>query len=147
MAKKTVEIGKVELRKLRAKIKAQEKAKEKKAARKTDGLSLHLKTKLRNACREVWMRSSEARKIAVKRSALPGGYSKCEAPNHKGNQKVPKTYVDHIIPIGEIGDGFIERLGVESAGLMNLCKECHDLKTKSDNARAKRIKDAQKGFL
>ena len=137
MAKKMTEIGVVELRKIEGKNCVRFTRKERKRNyERLTGLSPFLKQRLRNACRDVWFRSSQARKNAAKRAELPGGFSKCEGRGHKGERKKPKTFVDHIIPIGEVDSvGFIERLGVDSNGLTNLCKDCHDVKTKADNAQ------------
>lgn len=134
MAKKMVTIGAVELRKINAKLAAEERKKAKKALRRTDGLSPFLSQRYVQALRKVWRDSSEARKICVKRSALAGGYSRCE----KCKKKVPKIFVDHIVPCGALGPGYIERLSVSSAGLQALCDGCHKVKTKDDNARTKR---------
>lgn len=137
MAKKMVEIGAVELRKLKQKIAAEEKKKLKKSARKFDGFSPHLKLKYRNALRMVWRNASEARKICLKRANIGGGYSRCE----KCKTKSPKVFVDHIVPCGELDDGFIERLSVASSGLKALCQACHKIKTKADNAALKVPRD------
>lgn len=132
MAKKLVSISAVELRKMQAKIRAEERKKEKKAARKVDGLGPHLESKIRSALREVWHRS-EARKLVVARVALPNGYSRCEDPACKG-KRYPKVYIDHVVNVGAVDEGFIKRMFVPSTELQALCKKHHDDKTKAERA-------------
>lgn len=135
MAKKMVSVSAVELRKLKARVKAEEKKKEKKAARKIDGLGPHLKSKIRSALREVWHRS-EARKLVVARVALPNGFSRCEDPKCK-NKKYPKVYIDHTVNVGDVDQGFIDRMFVPSTELKALCKVHHDAKTKAERSASK----------
>ncbi len=140
MAKRMVSVSAVELRKMKAKIEAEARKKAKKDARKTDGLSPFLIGRYRSALREVWQRCSEARKICVRRCALPDGYSKCEACK----KKVPKVYIDHIVACGDLDDGYIARLSVPSSGLQGLCKKCHDEKTKQERASKKKTTKPKK---
>lgn len=137
MAKKMVQISAADLKKLNRKLAAAEKKKAAKAARQTDGFSPFLAERYRQALREVWYRSSSARKLVVKRCDIGGGYSRCEGCR----KKVPKIYVDHIIPCGTLDGGYIARLSVPSNRLQGLCKQCHDIKTKEDRARIARAED------
>lgn len=100
---------------------------------KTDGLGPVEIAKIRAAIRQVWQRC-EARRLVVKRCALPGGYARCEGCG----EKVPKVYIDHIDPVGDVGWGFIERLFCPSHRLMGLCLECHRVKTNTER-RTKRM--------
>lgn len=100
---------------------------------KIDGLSAEDLAKVRTAIRQIWHRS-HPRKLAVARGIGAGGYSFCE----KCKKRAPKTFVDHIHPVGDILNGGIERMFVSSQGLQNLCKKCHDEKTKVDKAGFKK---------
>lgn len=133
--KKMVEVSATELKKMQAKIKAQEKKKEKLAERRVDGLGPHLVAKIRSALRVVWQRS-EARKLCVKRVTLPDGYYLCEAPKCEGIV-YPKVYIDHIETVGDLDEGYLERLFCPSSGLQALCKKCHDKKTRAERAAKK----------
>lgn len=105
-----------------------------------DGLGPKEKRKIKIALRQIWHRS-HARKLCVKRAALPKDangdeYSICE----KCKRKVPKITVDHIERVGEVDNGIIERMFVPSARLRALCGKCHGVKTKTENAEARRKK-------
>lgn len=103
-----------------------------------DGMSPLLRAKIRSAIRQVWSRSY-ARRLVVARSMTDDGYPKCEKCGHR----VPKISVDHIIPVGDILDGGIERMFVPSKDLQALCKPCHSTKTKTDNAKTKGKKNGK----
>lgn len=118
-----------ELKKLQKRVEAENRKKAKNEAKRFDGFGPHLQAKIRSAIRQVWQHSSHARKLCVKRAELPGGYSRCE----KCLKKVPKTFIDHIVPMGALlSPGFLERTGVSSKGLQALCGPCHKIKTAQD---------------
>lgn len=137
--KQMVEIGKTELRKLQKKIEAQEKKRAKKAERNFDGFGPFLIMRSRQVLRELWQRSSQARKIVVKRCELAGGYSRCELCK----KKVPKVFIDHIERVGDLDAGFFKRLFCSSKGLQGLCEKCHSRKTAQER---KAQKEALKNF-
>lgn len=99
---------------------------------KLDGLSPDDLRKIRTAIRQIWHRSYP-RRIASKRSVGADGFSYCD----QCSQMVPKVFVDHIIPVGDLLDGGIVRMFCPSTGLQNLCKRCHDQKTKSERQKKK----------
>jgi len=102
-------------------------------AKAIDGLGSVELMKLRNAMRQVWQRSKQW-KLVKARCKDSEGYDVCEGCD----TRVPKIFVDHIVPIGDMLDpGFIERLMVPSSELKGLCNECHKPKTKKDNAETK----------
>lgn len=131
-----VSISKKELRRLESRVKAEQAKKAKKAARKVDGLGPHLEQKIRSALREVWHRS-EARKLVVARTALANGYARCEHAECKG-KRYPKIYIDHVVNVGAVDEGFIKRMFVPSSKLQGLCKKHHDEKTKAERASKKK---------
>jgi hypothetical protein len=94
---------------------------------KTDGLGPREKNKIRTALRLVWHRSY-ARALVVKRSVRPDGFCFCE----KCKKKCPRVQIDHVIPVGEVDEGFIKRLFCPSTALRALCKECHKERTRVD---------------
>ena len=51
-------------------------------------------------------------------------------------ERAPKIFIDHKIQVGELDEGFLERLFCASHGLQGLCKACHDAKTKLERKRA-----------
>lgn len=130
MGKKVVEIGAVELRKLREKLERENvKKAAKKSRREFDGFGPFIQDKYSRALRKVWRDSSTSRKLCVKRADVGGGYSKCETCG----RKVPKIYVDHIKPCGKLTDpGYLERLSCPSNQLQALCHDCHKKKTAKD---------------
>lgn len=138
MAKKLVEIGATELKKLRAKVEKEEARKKmKKDNRAFDGFGTFMKSKMQSAIRQCWRDSSTPRKLVLKRVALPNGFSKCEHPECKG-KKHPKVFVDHIDPCGAVDSpGYLERTCVPSTQLQALCHEHHKQKTALDKKRAK----------
>jgi len=98
----------------------------------TDGLGPYEVAKIRSAIRQVWQRS-RARREALKLRKRPDDYWDCDGCL----KRVPKVYVDHIEPVGDVGVGFIERLFCPSHRLQCLCKTCHDAKTNAER-RTKR---------
>lgn len=97
------------------------------AKEKLDGLSADDIAKIRIAIRKVWS-WSHPRRLAIKRSDIGDGYSRCEGCK----RKVPKVFIDHIVQVGDVDGGFIERLFCPSSGLQALCKKCHAEKTKEE---------------
>lgn len=102
----------------------------KKKVAKVDGLGPEDLKKLRSAIRKVWS-WSYPRKLCVARATQEDGFSVCEGC-HK---IVAKVYPDHIIPVGNLDSGFIERMFCPSTGLQALCKKCHGKKTREDNKK------------
>lgn len=56
--------------------------------------------------------------------------------------------VDHIIPAGSLNcaqdlPGFVERLFCEAKDLQVLCSNCHNIKSKKDKLKMKKIKNAE----
>lgn len=103
---------------------------------KFDGLSPKDISRIRAAIRSVWMWSTP-RKIAGSRCIGEDGFLYCE----KCKQRTPKIQIDHIIPVGDVDSGFIERLFCPSSGLRALCKPCHQAKT---NEQRKAVKEKEK---
>ncbi len=138
------EIGATELRKLQQKLERENERKlTKKSRRGFDGFGPFMQQKMASAMRECWRQSSTPRKLCAKRVDLGGGYSRCEGCN----QKVPKTYIDHIVPCGSLLDAeFLTRLCVPSTGLQALCHECHKAKTNKEN-RIKKKQSSKKKTL
>ena len=102
-----------------------------------DGLGSREIKDIRSAIRQVWHRS-HARKLCVNRCIGEDGFSYCE----KCKKRAPKVLIDHIVQVGDLDAGFIQRLFIPSKGLQGLCKSCHNPKTKTERARKpKRIKD------
>lgn len=101
-----------------------EKKRAKKGAEKVDGLGPKDKAKIRTALRRVWA-WSHPRKLALSRVVGEDGFSKCE----QCKRVAPKVHVDHIEPVGEVDEGFINRLFVPSDKLQILCPKCHRFKT------------------
>lgn len=106
-----------------------------------DGLGPYEKKKIRNAVRQVWHRSL-ARKLCVERAKDKSGFHVCE----KCGRRNPNNKIDHIHKVGEVDSGFIGRMFVPADFLQALCKKCHDLKTKEENAAAKKAADAKLDF-
>lgn len=107
----------------------------KKKVQKTDGLGPYEISKIRGAIRLVWQRSL-ARKIVVDRCTGFDGYSYCE----KCLERAPKIFIDHILNVGDVDEGFIARLFCSSDKLQGLCKKCHDPKTKKEKAHTRALK-------
>lgn len=126
------------------KARAKEKRVQKQQARQVDGLGPHAKTRLRSAIRDVW-HGSYARKLAAERCIGKDGFPRCE----QCGRKVPKVTIDHMVPVGEVDDGFIRRMFCSSDRLKALCGPCHSVKTKADNAslrKKQRAAEAARGF-
>jgi len=102
-------------------------------AKPIDGLGTYEITKISSAVRQVWYRC-KARQITVKRCTLPDGFLMCEMCG----EVTPKIKIDHIVPVGSLRDGFMERLFCPSSGLQGLCNTCHKKKTKEENAARKK---------
>lgn len=100
------------------------------------------KAEIRKVMRQLWMRLSKARKIVVKRCLTDKGFSKCELCG----ETVPKIHVDHIKVVGELDEGYLERLWCSSKEMQGICDQCHNGKTKEERKEAKE-KKAQQEFL
>lgn len=101
----------------------------------TDGLGeLEIK-KLRTATRLVWHRSY-SRKLCVIRCTGKDGFTFCELCK----KRTPKLKVDHLVEVGKMDGGYLERLFVPSKGLQGLCDPCHKIKTKAERAKNKKPK-------
>ena len=94
--------------------------------------------KIRQANRQLWQRSSLARKLVVKRCLLPDGFSKCE----ECNQVCAKVAVDHTEKVGAVDGGYLERLWVSSNEMKGLCAQCHSKKTAQERKEDKEAKMA-----
>jgi len=100
---------------------------------KIDGLSGSDIARIRSAIRQVWS-WSHPKKLSLKRAFWhKDGFPRCE----KCKSKVPKVYIDHIEPVGDLDGGFIARLFVPSKGLQALCKKCHNEKTNQERKQKK----------
>lgn len=99
---------------------------------KVDGLSPDDIKKIRSAIRQVWSWSTPKR-LCVARCIGADGFSRCE----ECKKKVPKIFVDHTTPVGEVDAGFIARLFCPSSGLRGMCHKCHRVKTASERKAAK----------
>lgn len=93
----------------------------------TDGLGPYEIAKIRSAVRQVWHRSM-ARRLAVKKCTNSSGFFECE----KCGSVVPGIKIDHIVPVGSLDTGFIQRLFCPSSELQGLCKTCHDNKSRHE---------------
>lgn len=104
-----------------------------------DGLGPKDIRKIRAALRQVW-HWSHAKKLVVRRCTLKDGFARCEGCKRIG----PKVFVDHIVQVGDVDEGFIKRLFVSSLEMRGLCKKCHQNKTNEErrvNPPKRRIKD------
>lgn len=90
-------------------------------------------SEMRKAVRLVWQRVSLARAKVVKRCLIEKGFSRCELCQ----DIVAKIKVDHIIAVGNLDAGFLERLWCSSAWLQGICDLCHNEKTKQERIEAK----------
>lgn len=102
-----------------------------------DGLGPYEIAKIRSALRQTWHRSL-ARKLAVKRCTGQDGFPVCE----KCFKIAAKIKIDHIIRVGDIDDGYIERLFCPSNCLQVLCEACHREKTKEERSLSNLRKSA-----
>ncbi len=107
---------------------------------KVDGINAKDLKNLRNAIRQIWHRS-HVRKIVVARCTGADGFPVCE----KCKKKTPAIKIDHLVAVGQVDGGFIERMFVPSKKLQGLCKRCHQDKTNLENRlrpkKPKHIKD------
>lgn len=95
---------------------------------KIDGLGPKDVEKIRGAIRKVW-HWCYAKKLATARATShKDGFPRCESCN----RKAPKIFIDHIVPVGSLDEGFIKRLFCSSEGLQALCKACHQAKTNEE---------------
>lgn len=101
-----------------------------------DGFGPKDKKNLYRVVRQVWSWSHPS-KLVRKRSMGADGFPRCENKKceHKG-EPVPKVFVDHIDPVGEIaGPNWLDRMFIPSNKLQALCKQCHDGKTRKEKAK------------
>lgn len=106
----------------------------KKKYEKVDGLSKKDIARIRSALREVW-RWSTPRKLCLERAMGKDGFPRCE----QCEKKVPKVFVDHTEPVGDVDAGFIKRLWCPSKDLKAMCKKCHDAKTRQERRDAREL--------
>lgn len=92
-----------------------------------DGLNEKDIKRIRVSLRKAWS-WSYSRRLVILRCTDSEGYVKCE----NCFKRCPKIMVDHIVPIGTVDSGFIERLFVPSTQMQGLCNLCHKFKTKTD---------------
>lgn len=103
-----------------------------------------IKSALRGATRK-WAPIQDA----LKEARVRRGYYACASCNTEvpatlkvGRKRVKNAVVDHIEPIvptsgWDSWDSVIERMFCEKDNLQVLCKECHDAKSKIENAERK----------
>lgn len=109
---------------------------------KPDGLGPDDLKKIHKAVRQVWS-WSKAWRLAKARAMGKDGFPRCE----KCKKKVPKVFVDHIKPVGEVGGPkYIEKMFIPSKHLQCLCKKCHDAKTREER-KAAALKEKVADFL
>lgn len=98
-----------------------------------DGLGPADLKKIHKAVRQVWS-WSKAWRLAKARATDENGFVFCEHKKCPSKGKpVPKVFVDHIDPVGEVGGpDYIKRMFIPSKFLQCLCKKCHDAKTKAE---------------
>jgi len=104
----------------------------KKKLQPTDGLGPKEIEQIRKAVRQVW-HWSYAKKLVIKRCTGADGFPFCE----NCFERVPKTYVDHIVKVGGVDEGFLKRMFTPSKNLQGLCKRCHNLKTNKERGFTK----------
>lgn len=116
---------------------AKKREKKEKPAPQDGGLTAADRKKLHRAVRLVWSWSSPPR-LVRKRCMGKDGFPRCESPTCSARgRKVPKVFVDHIEPVGEVGGpDYISRMWCPSSRLQGLCKKCHDAKTKAEKLAA-----------
>lgn len=105
----------------------------KKSSDKIDGeISPKEVIRLRGAIRQVWGWESLARRICLKRAALPEDFAKCELCK----KIVSKVYADHIEVMGSpTASDYIVRMWCHSSKLQALCKKCHGKKTRQERIK------------
>ena len=107
---------------------AKEKKPKKEKPKPIDGFGPHERAKIHAAVRQVWHRST-ARRLTIKRCTDKEGYVFCE----KCKKRVPKIFIDHVVPVGEVGGShYIQKMFVSSEGLQGWCHDCHSPKTKAE---------------
>lgn len=113
------------------------KAKKEKPA-KIDGLNSDDLKKLHRAVRQVWAWSYPVT-LVRRRSMGKDGFPRCENPKcERKGKPVPKVFVDHKLPVGEVGGPmYVQRMFIPSKSLQALCKVCHDAKTKVERKAEK----------
>jgi len=97
-----------------------------------DGISEKDIAKLRAAIRKVWM-WSYPRRLAKNRCLNKNGFFVCE----NCDRITPTIHIDHIIPVGDLDEGYFLRLYCPSNQLQALCKKCHNAKTKMERLQLK----------
>lgn len=98
---------------------------------KVDGLGPEDTKRLRSAIRQVWS-WSHARRLCVRRATNhETGFATCEICG----TVVAKVFPDHIKPVGEFSEGFVERMFCPSSGLQALCRKCHGKKTREERKK------------
>jgi hypothetical protein len=104
---------------------------------KVDGLGPDDLKKIHKAVRQVWSWSHPWRKTKA-RAMGKDGFPRCENRKcEKRGKPVPKVFVDHVDPVGEVGGPkYIQRMFIPSIRLQALCKKCHDAKTKAEKKAA-----------
>lgn len=124
-----MKITKKDRAKIAKEIRAEQKSRK---LKKTDGFGpLEIK-KVRTALRLVWQRG-HSRKLVVLRCTRADGFTYCEVCG----AMTPALKVDHIVRVGDLDGGFLERLFVPSIGLQGLCEPCHRGKTQLEREEAK----------
>lgn len=122
-------------------------AKRKPKPEQIDGLSPNDLKRIHQHVRKVWSWSHPWR-LVKKRTLHADGFSRCEnAKCEVRGKPVPKIFVDHIEPVGEIGGpNYIKRMFLPSRFLQGLCKKCHDAKTREENKASKTPQTKPKKF-
>lgn len=115
------------------------KAKTKKELKLDGGIGPIETQLIRQAMRLVWQRASKARAIVKERCLVDKECSKCE----ECGEVVGKIYVDHIVAVGDLDEGYLKRLWCSSKEMQGICKKCHDEKTKEER-KISRLKAKEK---
>jgi hypothetical protein len=113
----------------------------KKQTERVDGLSTEDLKRINKAIRQVWTWSHPWR-LAKARAVGEDGFPRCENPDCESDgEPVPKVFIDHIDPVGEIGGiDYVAKLFIPSSGLQALCKKCHQKKTNLERKAAKPLR-------
>lgn len=108
---------------------------------KIDGRTPEQNAKIRIAVRQVWSWSYQ-RKLVIERCTGFDGFPFCELCG----ERCPKVFVDHIKNVGDVDEGFLDRMFVPSKYLQGLCKPCHGKKTNEERKKKRpaKIKRAKK---
>lgn len=106
-----------------------------------DGLGPKELAMIHKAVRQVWS-WSKAWRLTKARCTDAEGFVFCENKKCESKGKpVPKVFIDHIDPVGEVGGpNYIQRMFIPSKRLQGLCKKCHDPKTRQERAAKKNRK-------